>query len=74
MSKKLMRTTGDEKKIAGVCGGIAKYLDLDPTLVRLIAVVTAIWGAGILVYIIAWIVMPEEPVGYNAMNNGGNQP
>lgn len=72
MAKKLMRTTGDEKKIAGVCGGVAKYLDIDPTLVRLIAVVAAIWGAGIVAYIVAWIIMPEEPAGYNVVNNPEN--
>jgi len=68
MAKKLMRTTGDEKKIAGVCGGLAKYFDIDPVLVRLITVVMAVWGGGIIAYIVAWIIMPEEPAGYNVMN------
>jgi phage shock protein C len=47
--------------IAGVCGGIAEYFGVDPTLVRLIWVlITLAWGAGLLLYIIAWLIMPEE--------------
>ena len=51
--------------IAGVCGGIAEWLDWDPTLVRVLYVLISIFSAafpGILVYIILWIVMPNpEP-------------
>lgn len=51
--------SAEDKKIAGVCGGIAQYLDIDPTLVRVIAVVLAfIGGGGILAYLAAWIIMP----------------
>ncbi len=51
------------KKIAGVCGGFAEYLDMDPTLVRLIWVMTALFaGWGLLGYLIAWLVIPEEPL------------
>jgi len=61
MSKKLYRSKKD-KKIAGVCGGIAEYFDVDPTLVRLFAVLTLLLGgAGVVAYIIAWIVIPENP-------------
>ncbi len=60
--KKLMRSRRDEK-IAGVCGGFAEYLDLDPTLVRLAWVLCALFiGWGVIAYIIAWIVMPQEPL------------
>ena len=49
------------KKIEGVCGGIAEYLNIDPTLVRLAWILfTACGGAGILAYIIAAIIMPKE--------------
>ena len=49
--------------IAGVCGGLADYLGLDPTLVRLIFVLLAILGGpGILIYIIMWILVPPAPV------------
>ena len=47
--------------VAGVCTGIAAYFGIDPTLVRLaFAVFTIFGGAGILIYLIAWIVIPEE--------------
>ena len=53
------------RMIAGVCGGIAEWLDWDPTLVRVLYVLVSIFSAafpGILVYIILWIVMPNpEP-------------
>jgi phage shock protein C len=52
-----------DKKIGGVCGGVARYFDLDSTLVRafwLLCVLLA--GTGLLVYIILWIVMPLDPV------------
>jgi phage shock protein C len=49
-------------KIAGVCGGIAEYLGIDATVVRLAWVfATFLGGSGIIAYIIAWIVMPERP-------------
>jgi len=48
--------------IAGVCGGLAEYFNMDPTIVRIIAVVALIAGlGGFLAYIIMWIVVPEEP-------------
>lgn len=49
-----------DQKIAGVCGGIAEYFHIDPTLVRVIAVVLAFFGGGgILAYLAAWIIMPK---------------
>lgn len=62
MEKKLYKSTTD-KKICGVCGGIAKYFDIDPTIVRLgAAVLTVISvGTGLVAYIVAAIVMPDEP-------------
>ena len=53
-----------ERKIAGVCAGLAEYFDLDITLVRVLWLVITIFSAvvfGIVAYIVAWIVMPEEP-------------
>jgi phage shock protein C len=59
--KRLYRSS-DDRMIAGVCAGLAEYLDVDPTLVRLAMVLfTLVGGSGILVYVIAWIVMPERP-------------
>ncbi len=62
MTKKLYRSRTN-RKIAGVCGGIAEYFDIDPVVVRLSAVALLLLGAGsiALVYIIMWIVVPEEP-------------
>jgi phage shock protein C len=61
MAKKLYRSKND-RWVAGVCGGLAEYLDIDPIIIRLITlalVLTA--GGGLLVYIIAWLIVPEEP-------------
>lgn len=61
MKKRLYRSR-DERMIWGVCGGIAKYFDVDPTLIRLVAVLSLFLGfAGLLVYPILTIVMPLEP-------------
>ena len=59
--KRLYRS-GDNKVIAGVCGGIGEYLNVDPVIVRLIwAVSVLFYGTGILLYIIAWIIIPRNP-------------
>lgn len=58
MKKQLMRS-GRDKKIAGVCAGVAYYLDMDPTIVRVIwGVLAFCYGAGIVAYIILWIIAP----------------
>jgi phage shock protein C len=59
--KRLYRSR-TEKKIAGVCGGLAAYLGVDPVIPRLIWVVFALAaGMGILAYVICWLVVPQEP-------------
>ena len=61
MEKKLYKSNTD-KKLCGVCGGIAEYLDIDSTVVRLIVVLGILFvGCGILAYIIAALVMPNKP-------------
>ena len=56
----LIRSKTD-KVIAGVCGGLGQYFDTDPVIVRLIfVVVTLLGGAGVLAYIVVWIIVPEE--------------
>jgi phage shock protein C len=61
MDKRLYRSRSD-RKIAGVCGGIAEHFGWDPTLVRLgWALLTLMGGSGILIYLILWLVMPEAP-------------
>jgi len=60
MSDKKLILSESDKKIAGVCGGIAKYFGIDSTIVRIAAVVfTLVGGAGILLYIVGWILMPK---------------
>lgn len=64
MSKKLYRSQTN-RKVAGVCGGIGEYLNLDPTVVRLIWVLLFFFaGVGILAYLIAALIIPENPNGY----------
>ena len=62
MQKKLYRIN-EGKKIAGVCGGIAEYLGIDPTVIRLIWALVALTGAGILAYFIAALIIPVKPLG-----------
>ena len=60
MAKKLYKSSTD-KKISGVCGGIAEYFDIDPTLVRVIAVLLILgWGSGLILYIVLALVMPYD--------------
>lgn len=61
--RKLYRS-GENKMLAGVCGGIGEYFNVDPTLIRLIWVVLTLISlgvGGIIAYIIAWILIPENP-------------
>lgn len=61
MKKKLYRVR-QGKIIAGVCGGVAKYFDIDPKIIRLLCVALfAAYGSGLLVYIIFAIFVPKEP-------------
>ncbi|MCZ7662461.1 MAG: PspC domain-containing protein [Thermoleophilia bacterium] len=59
--KRLYRSR-TEKMIGGVCGGVADYLGIDVTVIRLLWVlVTLLGGAGVLAYLVLWIVIPQEP-------------
>jgi phage shock protein C len=59
-TRRLTRST-DDRMVAGVCAGLAEHLGLDVTLVRVLAVVGAVFGLGSLVvaYVVAWLLMPE---------------
>lgn len=62
MGKRLYKSE-DNRILCGVCGGVGEYLGVDPTLVRLVWVlITLAAGAGLLLYIIAAIIMPREPL------------
>ena len=59
--KRLYRS-GNEHILGGVCGGVAEYFDIDPTVVRLIwAFSSFLWGIGIISYMIAWVIVPKNP-------------
>lgn len=60
--RRLFRSRQD-RMLVGVCGGLARYLGVDATLVRVLLLVLTVFGvgAGALAYLIAWIVIPEEP-------------
>lgn len=60
-TKRFLRSNSN-RVIGGVCGGIGEYFTLDPVLIRVIFVLTAIFGAGFIVYLVLWIMMPEAPV------------
>lgn len=58
-AKRLVKSKSN-RMICGVCGGIGEYLNIDPTIVRLLAVALGFTGSGLLIYIVAAIIMPEE--------------
>ena len=60
MQKKLYRSTTN-KTIAGVCAGLAEYLNIDPTIVRVIWALVALSGAGLLAYLVCALIIPEKP-------------
>lgn len=62
MAKKLYRSV-DDRKIAGVCAGLADYLDVDPIVVRLIFLALLLLGVApiVLIYLAMWLVVPENP-------------
>lgn len=71
MQRKLARSRTNSR-IAGVCGGLGEYLDVDPTLIRLIFILLLIYaGHGVLLYIILWLLMPPQEAAVQAPSNAG---
>ena len=61
MKKRLYRTEGPDAKLFGVCGGVAEYLEIDPTLVRVgLVALVLVGGTGLLAYLICALVMPKK--------------
>jgi len=61
MAQKRLTLSQTDKKLAGVCGGLAEYFDVDSTMVRIIFVVAVLgFGFGILPYVILWLVLPKH--------------
>lgn len=60
MEKKIYKS--NDRKICGVCGGLAEFFGIDPTIVRLVYAILALtYGSGLLIYIIAAIIMDDKP-------------
>ena len=59
MNKKLYRS--NDRKIAGVCGGLAEYINIDPTVIRVIWALVGLTGAGLVAYLVCALVIPEKP-------------
>lgn len=64
MVQKRLYRSRENRMICGVCGGIADYFNVDPTLIRLGLVLLACTGSGILAYFIAAIIIPDQPRTY----------
>ena len=64
--KRLYRSRKD-RMLAGVCGGIGEYFNLDPTLIRLVFVLLILisWGTGLIAYLVLCIIVPQEPEDVN---------
>lgn len=64
MEEKKRLTRSDDKMIGGVCAGLAEYLDIDPTIVRIVWVLMVLFaGFGIPLYVILWLIMPKQQIG-----------
>ena len=63
MNGKQLFKSDAHRVLCGVCGGIGEYLGIDPTIVRLVAVLLGLSGTGLLVYIIAAVIIPSRPAG-----------
>jgi phage shock protein PspC (stress-responsive transcriptional regulator) len=61
MELKRLYKSRDNRIICGVCGGIGEYFNVDPTIIRLLLVLIALTGSGVLAYLVAAIIIPEEP-------------
>ncbi|MCF8233442.1 MAG: PspC domain-containing protein [Bacteroidales bacterium] len=72
--KKIMQKTSalyrdrTDTMIGGVAGGLGKYLNMDPTIIRIIFLILAFFGGGIILYLILWIAIPLEPIDYFEKN------
>ncbi len=50
----------EEGKIAGICAGLGDYFEIDPVIIRLVFLLALFLGGGLIVYLIAWVIIPEE--------------
>ncbi|NLK98617.1 MAG: PspC domain-containing protein [Epulopiscium sp.] len=70
MQKKLYKSRTD-RKISGVCGGLAQYFNMDSTLIRILWILFVLFGgSGVLAYVICALIIPDEPYEDYYYNNG----
>ncbi len=61
METKRLYRSKDDRWIGGVCGGIGEYFGIDPIIIRLLFLLAFLgWGAGLLIYLLMWIIVPEN--------------
>jgi phage shock protein C len=61
---RVVRRSRDERVVAGVCGGVGRYLGVDPVLLRIAFIILALAnGLGVIAYVVAWVAIPEEQPG-----------
>ena len=61
MNEKKLRRSKSDRKLAGVCAGVAAYFNLDPTVIRVVYVLLTLAGtAGLWIYLLMWLLIPEE--------------
>ncbi len=60
MTKQIYRSSHNSV-IGGVCGGLGEYFDIDPVIIRVIALLLLFSGVGFLAYLIAWVIIPRKP-------------
>ncbi len=59
---KRLYLSNTDRKIAGVCGGLGEYFDKDPVFFRILFIlITLLWGFGIVVYLVMWLLIPRKP-------------
>jgi phage shock protein PspC (stress-responsive transcriptional regulator) len=62
MSEKRLIRSRNNRMLFGVCAGLAEYLNVDPVIIRLLAVLLTLWnGVGLLIYLVLALIMPQEP-------------
>jgi phage shock protein C len=70
-TKRKLYRSRKNKVLGGVCGGLGEYFDIDPSLIRLLWVfVVLMGGSGVLIYIILWVILPEEDSKVKEVQNG----
>ena len=73
-TEKTLTRSSTDKQVGGVCGGLARYFGIDSTIVRLVFVLAVLSGLSPLIYVILWVVMPEQKATYTTQPALPNHP